>query len=77
MYPEYRGVGAGSALMSHAHGEGEARGFTVTSFVVFSENTRAAELYKRLGYVEVARGPAPEHELIRYNGDVLLMVRRL
>jgi ribosomal protein S18 acetylase RimI-like enzyme len=77
VYPEFRGVGAGSALMSQAHGEGQAKGFTETSLVVFSENTRAVELYKRLGYTEVARVPAPEHKLIRYGGDVQFMIKRL
>ncbi len=76
-YPEYRGAGIGSALISHAHSEGKARGFIETSLLVFSENTRAVELYKRLGYTEVARRPVIRHELIRYGSDVLLMVRPL
>jgi ribosomal protein S18 acetylase RimI-like enzyme len=76
VYPDHRSAGVGSLLMAHVHREGKAKGFSETSLVVFAENTRAVDLYKRLGYTQIARGPAPTHELIRYGGDVLVMARR-
>jgi ribosomal protein S18 acetylase RimI-like enzyme len=52
----YRGRGAGSALLIHALER--ARGpFEIVRLAVFANNTRAIELYRRMGFVLYGRLP--------------------
>jgi GNAT superfamily N-acetyltransferase len=77
VYSKFRGLGVGEALMVQAHNDTRINGFSRTCLAVFSDNTSAMEFYRRLGYTEVARHPAPTHRLMRYQGDTLLLVREL
>lgn len=46
------GKGVGKALMAHAEDWARSRGYTQVTLSVFTQNTRARELYKRMGYGE-------------------------
>jgi len=48
--PEYRSHGLGEALLASTACALRARGFTLLSLTVTEANSRAVELYKRLGY---------------------------
>jgi ribosomal protein S18 acetylase RimI-like enzyme len=48
--PEHRGAGTGEALIGAAAGNLESRGFRALSLTVTEANTRAVELYRRLGF---------------------------
>jgi len=48
--PEYRGRGVGEALLASTAGLLKKRGFTMLSLTVTEANTRAVDLYKRLGF---------------------------
>jgi len=77
VYSKFRGLGVGDALMAQAHNDTRINRFSRTCLAVFADNTLAVEFYRRLGYTEVARHPAPTHRLMRYQGDTLLLVREL
>jgi ribosomal protein S18 acetylase RimI-like enzyme len=70
---EYRGRGAGTALLA---GTIEAcRGvFDLVKLTVFSVNTRAAELYRRFGFVTVGRVPAAIHRGDRYLDEEVMIL---
>ena len=74
VYPEFQGRGIGTKLLDLARAQAEARGFDKLSIVVAEENAGAVRLYRRAGYLEAARHPSARHELIRYAGDMLLML---
>ena len=74
LLPEYRGRGLGTALLRIARQQARDHGYERLSLVVFEENTAAARLYRRLGYLTMARAPIVPHPLIRAAGDTLLMV---
>ena len=77
VYSKFRGLGVGEALMAQAHNDTRINRFSRTCLAVFSDNTSAVEFYRRLGYTEIARHPAPTHQLMRYQGDTLLLVREV
>ena len=68
-----RGRGIGTVLIERARHLARQRRFPSLSLTVFEENARAVALYERLGFSEVARRPAPCHEAIRFEGDLLMM----
>lgn len=74
LVPEARGQGLGTALMEIGRAAARERGLPTLSLLVFEQNAGAVRLYERLGYRVVDRHPVVPHELIRYTGDVLLMV---
>ncbi len=74
VYPEFQGHGIGTQLLDLARAEAEARGFDQLSLVVAEQNRGAVWLYRRCGFEEAARHPAVRHEMIRYRGDMLLMM---
>lgn len=73
--PDQRGQGIGSRFMALAEKHALEKGYNKTSLIVFEKNTRAKRLYERLGYVEKRREQIVPHELIRYTGDAVLMVK--
>jgi len=75
--PECRGSGIGNQLMALAMSEAQQQGFAEVSLLVFEQNSRAAALYRRLGFEIAARSPVVPHPLIHHTGDLLLMMRRL
>ena len=77
VYPEHRGVGVGNVLMSRVSSSARERGFETLSLHVFAQNTRAVELYRRIGFEVVGRTPVVEHEMLVHSGDLLLMTRQL
>ena len=48
--PEYRGKGAGEALMRHALKLSKEKGFAQTGLMVNAKNTAAWSLYEKLGF---------------------------
>jgi ribosomal protein S18 acetylase RimI-like enzyme len=74
LVPEARGQGLGTAFMEIARSEARERELLTLSLLVFEQNVGAVRLYERLGYRVVDRRPVVPHPLIRYTGDVLLMV---
>ena len=77
VYPNFRRLGVGEALMAQAYNDTRINGFSRTCLAVFSDNTSAVEFYRRLGYTEIARHPAPTHQLMHYQGDTVLLVREI
>lgn len=75
IFPEFRGRGLGTRLLSLAEQHAVEMGFRKLSLIVFEQNTGAKRLYERAGYNEVAREPVFPHPLVHYTGDALLMVK--
>ncbi len=61
-YPEYRGMGHGSRLLSLAEDLATEAGLLCMSIIVANANLGARRLYERSGYRETARRPI-------FNGD--------
>ncbi len=75
LYPQYRGRGLGTRLMDLANQQAKEKGLPTLSLVAFEQNTRAVNLYKKLGYSVIDQAPIVPHPLIHYEGNALLMVR--
>jgi ribosomal protein S18 acetylase RimI-like enzyme len=74
-YPQHRGKGLGSKLMSLANQQAIDNGFKTLSLIAFEENPGSVRLYQRLGYKIVDHAPIVPHHLIPYHGDAYLMTR--
>lgn len=74
VFPAFRCCGVGSELLALARAEARADGINRLSLLVFEQNEGAVKLYERSGYRVVERKPVVAHDLIRYTGEVLLMV---
>ena len=74
VFPAFRCCGVGSELLALACAEARADGINRLSLLVFEQNQGAVKLYERSGYRVAARRTVVPHELIRYTGEVLLMV---
>lgn len=74
VFEPYRGQGVGTALIGLARSEAALRGFRELSLTVFEQNKAAVDLYRRLGFREVARHPGARHEAVTFGGDLLMMV---
>jgi ribosomal protein S18 acetylase RimI-like enzyme len=77
VFPQFRGHGIGTQLLSLAEQHAAQKGFKKLSLIVFEQNAGAKRLYDRAGYQEVAREPVYPHPLIHYTGDAILMVKEL
>jgi len=77
LFPEHRGRGIGSRLLGLAEEQAREQGFGKLSLIVFEQNEGALRLYRREGYLEVARAAVVPHPLIHFTGDALLMVKPL
>ena len=74
VFPAFRCCGVGSELLALARAEARADGINSLSLLVFEQNQGAVRLYERSGYRVVGQRDVVPHELIRYTGEVLLMV---
>jgi len=74
---KFRGNGIGTRLMALAELKAAELGLIKLSLIVFEQNSGAKRLYDRLGFYEVARAKIVPHPLIHYQGDALLMVKKL
>ena len=77
VYPEFRGLGLGQALMIYAEGLVRKSGQNRISLIVDSGNGPARHLYESLGFKEVARnnqiaypGSPPSGDWILYGKDL-------
>jgi ribosomal protein S18 acetylase RimI-like enzyme len=75
--PGYQGRGLGSRLLNVANDLAADAGCDELSIEVFEQNEVALRLYERHGYRTVARRPAVPHPTYPYDGDVLLMTRKV
>jgi ribosomal protein S18 acetylase RimI-like enzyme len=75
--PGYEGRGLGSRLLGAANALAVEAGCDELSIQVFEQNEGAVRLYERSGYRIVARRPAVPHPSYPYEGDVLLMTRKV
>jgi ribosomal protein S18 acetylase RimI-like enzyme len=75
--PGYRGRGLGSKLLEAARVMATEAGCDELSIEVFEQNEGAVRLYESHGYRTVARRPAVPHPSYPYDGDVLLMTRKV
>jgi ribosomal protein S18 acetylase RimI-like enzyme len=50
IHPEARGQGLARPFMAFLHAAAKARGATKVRLTVYTENRRAVELYRRMGY---------------------------
>jgi ribosomal protein S18 acetylase RimI-like enzyme len=72
---EYRGKGIGTEFLEIAKRQAIDKELLQLSLIVFEQNEGAKRLYERNGFYEVKREPVVPHELIRYTGDAILMVK--
>jgi len=75
--PAYRGRGLGSRLLEAADALAAEAGCDELSIQVFEQNQGALGLYERHGYRIVARRRAVPHPSYPYDGDVLLLTRKV
>lgn len=75
--PEYRGQGLGSELLEVANRLALEASCDELSLEVFEQNEGAVRLYERYGYRIVARLPVVPHPCYPYDGDVVLMTRKV
>jgi ribosomal protein S18 acetylase RimI-like enzyme len=75
--PGYEGRGLGSRLLNVATDLAVQSGCEELSIEVFEQNEGAVRLYERHGYRTVDRRSAVPHPSYPYDGDVLLMTRKV
>jgi GNAT superfamily N-acetyltransferase len=76
-FPEFRGLGIGTALLEIAESNGSEAGAPALSVIVGSWNDAAIRLYDRAGYEAVASEPAIPFPGCRREGEWVLMVKPL
>jgi ribosomal protein S18 acetylase RimI-like enzyme len=76
-FPEFRGQGIGGRLLDSADSQGREAGVTAMSVIVGSWNDRAARLYARAGYADVACETAVLPPDFPHDGDWILMTKPL
>ncbi|MFQ6024794.1 MAG: GNAT family N-acetyltransferase [Acidiferrobacterales bacterium] len=72
-FPEFRGLGLGTQLLSIARQQAQEKEYHELSLIAFERNTGAVRLYERNGFKVIDRASVVSHELIHYTGDALLM----
>ena len=77
VYPEFCRRGIASSLLSLACEHAKKKEFAEISVHVFAENVGAVALYEKSGFKVVGREPFVEHSLVRYTGEVYLMIASL
>ncbi len=75
--PRYQGRGLGSRLLEAARALAAEAGCEELSIQVFEQNEVALGLYERYGYRIVARRQTVPHHSYPYDGDVLLLTRKV
>ncbi len=74
-YPEYRGQGVASALLTHADKLGRDAGSKGMAIIVASENEPAVRLYDKTGYREQSRRPLIAYPGFSRGGDWVLLTK--
>jgi ribosomal protein S18 acetylase RimI-like enzyme len=74
-FPEFRGLGVGSALMRRGEEIAADLGLRGTSLIVSDANRGARRLYDRLGYEEVTRRPMVKDGWENDGENWVLMIR--
>jgi ribosomal protein S18 acetylase RimI-like enzyme len=77
VYSQFRSQGFGASLMAEAERLARAQGAHSLSLIAFEGNTRAVQLYKRLGFFVSAERPVVAHESTPHTGLELLLTRPL
>lgn len=75
--PAHQGRGLGSRLLEVANDLAAEAGCDELSIEVFEQNEVALRLYERHGYRVAARRQALPHPTYPYDGDVLLLTRKV
>ncbi|MEO1094844.1 MAG: GNAT family N-acetyltransferase [Cyanobacteria bacterium J06638_28] len=77
VFPEHRGQGIGTQLLSLATTQARSRGLPLLSLLCFEQNVGALSLYQRHGFQVVDRAAVIPHPLIHHTGNVLLMTQHV
>ncbi len=77
VFPEYRGRGIGTQLLTLAEQHAHGHGLSKLSLIVFEQNEGAKRLYERSGFYQKAHEPVVPHRLIHFDGRAVLMVKDL
>lgn len=76
VFERHRNAGVGRALMEAVNGRARDLSLPRISLICFERNTGAMQLYRRLGFRELARRPIVPHPCLHYtNGDAVLLAR--
>lgn len=75
-YPDHRGQGHGTALLTVAESLAAAVACRGLSIIVSDTNTGARRLYERTGYAEIARRPKVKEDWQNPGKDWVLLVKR-
>ena len=70
---EYRNKGIGEKLLAKTIEKARKEGFSILSLLVFKDNHKAINFYKKHGFMTVREVELKEHELIPHKGGCLLM----
>jgi ribosomal protein S18 acetylase RimI-like enzyme len=76
-FPEYRGKGLGTRLLSEAEKSARKTRAALLSIIVAEQNEGAKRLYERTGYRAVARRPVVAFPGFAHTGNWLLMTKRV
>lgn len=76
-YAEWCGQGIGTRLLDKTRRRAMGEGLPELSLIAFAEKSEAIRLYEREGFTVHDRRPMPDHPLIHYGGDAVLMVAPL
>ena len=76
-FPDYRNMSVGTRLMDRVDDLARQAGCTLSSIEVFEQNQGALRLYQRLGYRIVEQRHVIAHACHPYQGDILLLTRKL
>ena len=76
-YPQARNQGLGRTLMQHAEHKAQLLDCRSMSLEVFSENTNAIRLYKKLGYQITDSKKVIKHDCHPYSDKIYLMEKQL
>jgi len=74
-YPQFRGKGIGSALMSIVDQLAQDAGCHISSVEVFEQNEGALKLYQRLGYNIAESRQVIPHSCHPYTGEIFLLTK--
>ena len=73
VFPEHRNLGLGARFLARARDRARDAGLTGLSALVFDANEDSLRLLRRHGFAVVDRRPVVPHELLQYDGEVLLL----
>lgn len=76
--PEFQGRGLGGQLLHRVHDQAATLDCPRVSLICFERNEGAFRLYRREGYVELARRPLVPHPSLHFNdGDILMLAKTI